>query len=474
ATAPLIYDSVLDVIGDTPLVRLSRLTRGLKSTVAAKLEMLNPGGSVKDRIGFRMIDEAERRGWLRPGGTIVEPTSGNTGVGLAMAAAIRGYRCVFVMPDKVSAEKVALLRAYGAEVVTTPTAVPRESAESYYSVADRLTREIPNAFQPNQYFNPMNPRSHYLTTGPEIWRQTAGKVTHLVAGVGTGGTISGIGKYLKEHNPAIQVIGADPAGSIYTDPDNVRPYKVEGIGEDFWPGTFDRGIVDEFVQVGDRDSLLTARRVTREEGILVGGSAGTAVWTALEVARRDDRPETLVVVILPDSGRGYLSKVYNDDWMRENGFLNRFGQATRVGALIGQRAAEGVAPELPAVVGVGVEETVEAAIDLLHRYRISQMPVLRQGTASGRIDVHDVVGSIQERTLLDQVFRTPEAVHQQVTSVMDPPFALVNVKEEVERVVPHLSTGSPAVLVEDGGALVGIITRADLLEFVAHRNGEHR
>ncbi|HEU5422787.1 MAG TPA: pyridoxal-phosphate dependent enzyme, partial [Nitrolancea sp.] len=339
---------------------------------------------------------------------------------------------------------------------------------------DRLTREIPNAFQPNQYFNPMNPRSHYLTTGPEIWQQTAGRVTHFVAGVGTGGTISGIGKYLKEQNPTVQVIGADPAGSIYTDPDNVRPYKVEGIGEDFWPGTFDRSLVDEFVQVGDRDSLLSARRVTREEGILVGGSGGTAVWAALEIARREDQPETLVVVILPDSGRGYLSKVYNDDWMRENGFLTRFGQATRVGTLIGQqRAGVGVAPELPSVVGVSVEETVEAAIDLLHRYRISQMPVLRQGASAGRIDVHDVVGSIQERTLLDQVFRTPEAVHQQVTSVMDPPFALVNVKEEVERVVPHLSAGSPAVLVEDGGALVGIITRADLLEFVAHRNGEH-
>ena len=468
--AQLIFENVLDVIGNTPLVRLGRVGRGLQATVAGKLEMLNPGGSVKDRVGFRMIDEAEQRGWLRAGGTIVEPTSGNTGVGLAMAAAIRGYRCVFVMPDKVSPEKVALLRAYGAEVVTTPTAVPRESPDSYYSVADRLTREIPNAFQPNQYFNPMNPRSHYLTTGPEIWRQTGGAITHLVAGVGTGGTISGTGQYLKEQNPAIRVIGADPAGSIYTEPDNVRPYKVEGIGEDFWPGTFDRSVVDEFIQVSDRDSLLTARRVTREEGILVGGSAGTAVWAALEVARRENRPDTLVVVILPDSGRGYLSKVYNDDWMRENGFLTRFGQATRVGALV-QRRREPA--EIPAVVAVAADQTVEAAIDLLRRYRISQMPVLRQGASSDRSDVHDVVGSIQERTLLDQVFRHPEAVDQPVTSVMDPPFSLVNVREEVERVFPLLSAGSPAVLVEDGGALVGIVTRADLLEFVAHRNGEH-
>lgn len=467
---PELFASVLDLIGKTPLVRLSHLTRGLKSTVAAKLEMLNPGGSVKDRIGYRMLDEAERRGWLRAGGTIVEPTSGNTGVGLAMAAAIRGYRCVFVMPDKVAPEKVALLRAYGAEVVTTPTAVPRESPESYYSVADRLTREIPNAFQPNQYFNPMNPRAHELSTGPEIWQQTAGRVTHVVAGVGTGGTISGIGRYLKAQDPDVRIIGADPAGSIYTDPDNIRPYKVEGIGEDFWPGTFDRSVVDEFIQVSDRDALLTARRVTREEGILVGGSAGAAVWAALEVARRDDREETLVVVILPDSGRGYLSKVYNDDWMRENGFLSRFGHAERVGAIVGRREF----PDLPPVVAVGVEQTVEAAIELLRRYRISQLPVVRgQGTA-GRTDVHDVVGSIQERTLLDHVFRKPEAVNEPVSTVMDPPFALVNVREEIERVFPLLSAGSPAVLVEDGGALVGIVTRADLLDFVANQTGEHR
>ena len=266
----MIYPNVLSLIGNTPLVRLNAVTRGLHASVVAKLELLNPGGSVKDRIGFRMLEEAERRGWLEPGGTIVEPTSGNTGVGLAMAAAIKGYRCIFVMPDKVSAEKIALLRAYGAEVVTTPTAVPRESPESYYSVADRLTREIPGAFQPNQYFNPMNPRAHYETTGPEIWEQTEGKVTHLVAGVGTGGTITGVAWYLKEQNPAIKVIGADPEGSIYTQPENIRPYKVEGIGEDFWPGTFEPSVVDEWITVSDRDSFLTARRVTREEGILIG------------------------------------------------------------------------------------------------------------------------------------------------------------------------------------------------------------
>ncbi|ACZ39454.1 cystathionine beta-synthase [Sphaerobacter thermophilus DSM 20745] len=465
----MIHPNVLSLIGETPLVRLNRVTQGITTPVVAKVEFVNPGGSVKDRIGFRMIEEAERRGWLKPGGTIVEPTSGNTGVGLAMAAAVRGYRCVFVMPDKVSQEKVALLRAYGAEVVTTPTAVPRESPESYYSVADRLTREIPGAFQPNQYFNPINPRAHYETTGPEIWRQTEGKVTHFVAGVGTGGTISGVGRYLKEQNPNIKVIGADPEGSIYTDPDNIRPYKVEGIGEDFWPGTFDRAVVDEFIQVSDRDSFLTARRVTREEGLLVGGSGGTAVWAALQVAARLDDPESLVVVLLPDSGRGYLSKVYNDDWMRENGFLSRFAHGSRVAALLAREADA----EIPAVVAATVDQTVEEAIDLLRRYRISQMPVVRAGgTGDGRIEVHSVVGSLQERTLLDQVFRRPEAIREPVSTVMDPPFALVDVKEEVERVFPLLAAGSPAVLVQEEGVLVGIITRADLLDFVAHqKNG---
>ena len=287
-----IRENVIDAIGGTALVKLNSVTRGIATPVVAKLEMLNPGGSVKDRIGIRMVEEAEARGWLKPGGTIVEPTSGNTGVGLAMAAAVRGYSCVFVMPDKVAAEKVALLRAYGAEVVTTPTAVERDSPESYYSVADRLTRELPDAFQPNQYFNPMNPRTHYETTGPEIWKQTAGRITHFVAGVGTGGTISGVAKYLKEQNPEIKVVGVDPEGSIYTSP-VLHNYKVEGVGEDFWPGTFDRTMVDSWVQVGDRDALITGRDVTREEGILIGGSGGMAVWGALQVAREIDDPSCL-------------------------------------------------------------------------------------------------------------------------------------------------------------------------------------
>jgi cystathionine beta-synthase len=467
---PEIRANVIEALGGTPLVRLNSVTAGIKTPVAAKLEMLNPGGSVKDRIGIRMIEEAERKGWLKPGGTIVEPTSGNTGVGLAMAAAVKGYSCVFVMPDKVAPEKAALLRAYGSEVVTTPTAVERDSPQSYYSVADRLTREIPNAFQPNQYFNPMNPRTHYESTGPEIWRQTAGKITHFVAGVGTGGTISGVARYLKERNPAIQVIGADPEGSIYTEPDNIHTYKVEGVGEDFWPGTFDRALVDDFVQVSDRDSFLTARRLTREEGILVGGSCGLAAWAALEVARRVADAEALVIVLLPDSGRGYLSKIYNDDWMRENGFLSRFTQPSRIASVVAERSGE-----VPKVVAVGSDETVEDAIELLREHNISQLPVVRDGTATvsgdgsrARIEVHSVVGSLQERGLLDHLFRNPDVLSAQVSTIMDGAFPLVDGNEEVERVVPMLAAGSPAVLVQREGVLVGVVTRADVLEYVAH------
>jgi cystathionine beta-synthase len=360
-----------------------------------------------------------------------------------------------------------LLRAYGAEVVVCPTAVAPDHPDSYYSVAARLAAEIPGAFQPDQYHNPENPRAHERTTGPEIWRQTAGRVTHVVAGIGTGGTITGVSRALKARNPAVQIVGADPEGSVYSGGSG-RPYLVEGIGEDFWPDTFDPAAVDRTIVVTDRDSFLTARRVTREEGVLIGGSGGTAVWAALHLGA-ELGPDDVVVVIVPDSGRGYLSKVYNDDWMRENGFLTRFGRAERVGSLVGHRES----PEIPPVVSVGADQTVEEAIDLLRHYRISQLPVLRSAPRDGRTDVHDVVGSLQERTLLDHVFRKPEAVKEPVSTVMDPPFALVNIREEVERVFPLLSTGLPAVLVEDGGALAGIVTRADLLEFVARRNGDH-
>src|SRR5262245_32098636 len=314
-----VADSLLDLVGNTPLMRLGRVGRELECDLLAKLEMLNPGGSVKDRPAVAMIDAAERDGLLRPGGTIVEPTSGNTGAGLAIVAAQRGYRCIFVMSDKMSEEKVSLLRAYGADVVVCPTAVPPEHPDSYYSVADRLTRETPGAFRPDQYSNPANPAEHERSTGPEIWRQTAGRITHFVAGIGTGGTITGVARHLKARNPAVQVIGADPEGSVYSGGSG-RPYLVEGIGEDFWPSTYDPSLIDRVVMVRDADSFLTARRVTREEGILVGGSTGTAVWAALEVGK-ELAPDDVVVVLVPDSGRGYLSKVYNDAWMADFGFL---------------------------------------------------------------------------------------------------------------------------------------------------------
>ena len=474
-TTPDIKPDVIAALGNTPIIRLNAVTRGIATPIAAKFEALNPGGSVKDRIGIRMIEEAERKGWLKAGGTIVEPTSGNTGVGLAMAAAVKGYQCIFVMPDKVAPEKAALLRAYGAEVVITPTAVERDSPESYYSVADRLTREVPNAFQPNQYFNPANPRTHYESTGPEIWRQTAGQITHFVAGVGTGGTISGIGRFLKEQNPAIRIIGADPEGSIYTEPDNIHTYKVEGVGEDFWPGTFDRTLVDEWVQVSDRDSFLTARRLTREEGLLVGGSCGLATWAALEVAKRIDDPHALMIVLLPDSGRGYLSKIYNDDWMRENGFLSRFSQATRIASVLAARSGE-----VPRVVAVGCDQTVAEAIELLRTHDISQLPVVRDTVATGpgqtesRIEVHSVAGSLQERSLLDHLFRNPDVLSAKVSTIMEGAFPLVDGNEEVERVVPMLAAGSPAVLVQRDGVLLGVVSRADILEYVAHHQRDRR
>jgi len=471
AAAPRVFDNVIEALGNTPLVRLGNVAGDIRTPVYAKLEMMNPGGSVKDRIGIRMIEEAERRGWLRPGGTIVEPTSGNTGVGLAMAAAVRGYRTIFVMPDKVAPEKVALLRAYGAEVVTTPTAVERDSPESYYSVADRLAREVPGAFQPNQYFNPMNPQAHYDATGPELWEQTAGRITHFVAGVGTGGTVSGIGRYLKERKPDIRIIGADPEGSIYTT-QQIHQYKVEGVGEDFWPGTFDRTIVDEWVQVDDTASFLMARRVTREEGILIGGSGGMAVHAALEVAKRIDDLEAFVVVLLPDSGRGYLSKIYNDEWMRENGYLSRFHERARMGTMVASRTGD-----VPHVVAIACNQTVQEAIELLREYDVSQLPVV-QGASSGEggcvgpkpgepIEVHGIVGSLQERTLLGEVFRDPNVLAQPVSSIMERPFMLVDANEEVERVIPMLASTTPAVVVQRDGIVIGVITRADMLDYVS-------
>lgn len=453
-----IADNVLGLVGNTPLVRLSRLSRGLRPTILAKLEHLNPGGSVKDRIGLVMIEDAEKRGLLKPGGTIVEPTSGNTGVGLAMAAAIRGYRLICTMPDKMSQEKRDLLRAYGAEVVICPTAVPPEHPESYYRVAERLAKEIPGGFQPNQYYNPGNPEAHYRTTGPEIWDQTDGKVTHLVIGVGTGGTVSGAGKYLKEQDPKVQVIGADPEGSIYTG--DIHPYKTEGIGEDFYPGTFDPSLVDRWFRVSDRDGLLTARRITREEGILVGGSAGTAMFAALELAKELDEKAT-IVVLFPDSGRSYLSKIYNDEWMRQNGFFERSMVPATVRDVMKER--EGDVPE---IVVVSKNATVRSAIDTMQKYGISQIPVVSDGKAGS---VEDIIGSLQEKTMLDRVFREPSLVDRPVEDLMEAPFPVVQASEDIERLYAELASGVPALVAAQDQRPVAIITKADLLEFVAHQ-----
>jgi cystathionine beta-synthase len=452
-----VLDSFLDAVGHTPLVRLHSVTRGVKPTVLAKLEMLNPGGSVKDRIGLPMIEAAERAGKLRPGGTIVEPTSGNTGHGLAIAAAIRGYRCIFVMPDKMSQEKISLLRAYGAEVIITPTAVAPESPESYYRVADRLTEEIPGAFQPNQYFNQANPQAHYDTTGPEIWEQTEGRIDVLVCGVGTGGTITGTARYLKERRADLLVVGADPEGSLFSG-DEAHPYLTEGIGEDFWPATFDPSVVDRWVRVPDRESFRVARAITRQEGILVGESCGTAVYAALHVARELDE-DKVVVVILPDTGRNYLSKLYSDTWLLQYGMLER-PEVVRVEEVLSAKHGD-----LPPLVTVAAHDKVRQAVDVLQEYSISQAPVVRE---SGSTEVAQIVGSIRENALLDRLFRDPDALQADVAEVMGPPVGLVEHDHPVDLAFEALQHG-PAVLVVKGGQVLGVVTRSDLLEFLAHR-----
>jgi cystathionine beta-synthase len=451
-----VLDTFLDAVGETPLVRLHKVAQGVRPAVLAKLEMLNPGGSVKDRIGLRMIEAAEREGHLKPGGTIVEPTSGNTGHGLAIAAAIRGYRCIFVMPDKMSQEKISLLRAYGAEVVICPTAVSPESPESYYRVADRLAEEIPGAFQPNQYFNPENPAAHYATTGPEIWRQTDGVIDVLVVGVGTGGTITGTARYLREQRPELIVVGADPEGSIYSG--DVHPYLTEGIGEDFWPSTFDPSLVDRYVRVSDRDAFRMARRITREEGILVGSSSGTAVVAALEVAR--ELPEdTTIVVILPDTGRNYLSKVYSDSWLLQHGLMER-PEPVRVEEVLSSKHGD-----VPPLVTVSARAKVRQAIDVLQEYSISQAPVVREDA----MDVAQFVGGVSENALLDRIFRDPDALGADVAEVMGPPLGLVEFDAPIELAFESLQHG-PAVLVVKAGQALGVLTRSDLLEFLAHRS----
>jgi cystathionine beta-synthase len=454
--------SITDLVGNTPLVRISRLVRDLgpadrQPLLLAKLEMMNPGGSIKDRIGLPMIEAAERAGLLKPGGTIIEPTSGNTGHGLAIAAARRGYRCIFVMADKQSAEKQALLRAYGAEVVLCPTNVAPESPESYYSVAARLARDIPGAFKPDQYWNMENPAAHERTTGPEIWDQTAGRITHFVASAGTGGTISGVAHVLKARSPAIRVIGADPEGSVLSG-DTARPYLTEGVGEDFFPGTYDPAVVDRWVRVSDRDAFAMARRITREEGILAGGSCGTAMVAALdEVARLvreepQEAPRAVVVVILPDGGRNYLSKLYNDEWMRANGLLAATGATTRVGELLRERHH---GQDIPDVVLARTTDHVGAAIDLLQLYGISQLPVSERPDGD---ELEGIVGSVSEKGLLERVYRNPDVVARTVGEVMDRPLPTIPVAATLDEAFGILAEDASALLAVRDGRPAGVVT----------------
>ncbi len=458
-----VADSLLDLVGDTPMVRLRRVGADLDCDLIAKVELLNPGGSVKDRPAVAMIDAAERDGLLVPGGTIVEPTSGNTGVGLAIVAAQRGYRCVFVMSDKMSDEKVALLRAYGAEVVVCPTAVPPEHPDSYYSVADRLTREIPNAYRPNQYFNQANPDEHERSTGPEIWDQTAGRITHFVAGVGTGGTITGIARYLKRMNPEVQIVGADPEGSVFSGGTG-RPYLVEGVGEDFWPETYDPSLVDRTIMVSDAESFAAARRVTREEGLLIGGSCGTAVHAALVVGR-ELGPEHVVVVLLPDSGRGYLSKIFNDEWMMRFGFLRAEGPTA--GDVLGAKRAAAPDGSLPELVLITPDEPVRRGFALMRDLGVSQLVV--SVTTELPLAAKEVSGTLSELQLMDKAFRDPTVLDRPVRELMEPAMPMVGVGETVTDVVDRLDRAS-SVLVLDGGHPIGVVTRQDVLSFLAARS----
>jgi cystathionine beta-synthase len=463
------YPSVLELVGGTPIVKLEQISRDVPGTIVAKLEYLNPGGSVKDRIGLAMIEAAERDGHLRPGGTIVEPTSGNTGAGLAIAAAIKGYRCIFVMPDKMSQEKISMLRAYGAEVVITPTAVEPDSPESYYSVSSRLAEEIPGGFKPDQYANLANPEAHYRQTAPEILEQTRGKLDALVISVGTGGTISGVGRYFKEHAPQVLIVGADPEGSIYTATDerDVHPYFVEGIGKDSWPKTMDASVVDEWVRVSDRDSFQVARRLAREEGLLAGGSSGTTVHAAIELAKRLE-PDATILAMLPDSGRSYLSKFLDDNWMLEHGFLERTAPAPKVSQLLRSKDIE--ERQVPTLVTISAHQKVGEAIDTMQRYSISQLPVIRGTNGDGVVEsLADVIGSLQDRDLLDRVFKNADALHEDVAAAMQPPLAAVEEGASIDAVFAALTGRSNAVLVAREGKPIGVVTRSDLLEYLAHQ-----
>ncbi|HCV33264.1 MAG TPA: cystathionine beta-synthase [Acidimicrobiaceae bacterium] len=446
--------TVLDLVGQTPLVHLSRVGADLSCPVLVKLETTNPGGSIKDRAAIAMIDAAERDGLLEPGGTIIEPTSGNTGVGLAIVAAQRGYQCVFVMTDKVSEEKVSLLRAYGSEVVVCPVAVPPDDPQSYYSTAERLMRETPGAFQPNQYHNPANPQAHYETTGPEVWEQTKGRITHFVAGAGTGGTISGVGRYLKEQRTDITIVVADPEGSVYSGGSG-RPYLVEGVGEDFWPDTYHADVVDETIAISDADSFAMAHRVTREEGLLIGGSGGTAIAAALQVAK-DLTADDLVVAIVPDSGRGYLSKVFDDAWMATMGFSRVEG--TVIGDLLATRD-----DDLPELIYVSPEDSVRDAALLMRKYGVSQIAVAKGDMP---LSAAEVVGSVSELWLMNQTYRSDEILDRPIEEVVQDPLPTIGAGEPINRAVSLLEQ-APALLVLDGGRPRTIVSRTDLLGFLS-------
>lgn len=443
------YNNILEAIGRTPLIKLNRVTQDIESTIYAKVEYLNPGGSTKDRIGLTMIEAAEKQGLLQPGGTIIEATAGNTGVGLALVAAIKKYRCIFVMPDKMSLDKINLLKAYGAEVVITPTSVAPDSPESYNGVADRLAKEIPGAYRPNQFENPNNPLAHYLTTGPEIWADSNGKVDVFVAGMGTGGTISGVAKYLKEQNPNVVIVGADPEGSILSG-DSPKSYKVEGIGEDFIPKTFNRQIVDEMVRVSDKESFNMTRRLALEEGLLVGGSCGTAVAAALKYAARLSEPKH-IVVLLPDTGRNYINKIYSDAWMQENGFWEgKTVKSIKIGEILTQKK------DFPSLISVSPRDKLMQAIKLLRKHNISQVPV---------IDNNDVVGSLNEASLMKLLHEGINFANQEVSAVMGKGLPILDEDVDISEAYRVLLSGTTGIIIKREEVPVGLITRADLIKY---------